>query len=157
LSPIISRAPKIVDERLGKDVPLVMVGGLGAGVFLCGALAQLAIGRLVERIAHSRGGFPLVLEATAVIALVFSVATAAIAVLVSGVERERTRTVRRRNEQSKRPRLAPGPGVLRGSRGDQKSMSPMPPPGPGIGGLFFGSSATIASVVMSRPATDAAP
>ena len=34
-------------------------------------------------------------------------------------------------------------------------MSPMPPPGPGIGGLFFGSSATIASVVMSRPATDA--
>ncbi len=93
MSPIISRAPKIVDERLGKDVPLVMVGGLGAGVFLCGALAQLAIGRLVERIAHSRGGFPLVLEATAVIALVFSVATAAIAVLVSGVERDRTRTV----------------------------------------------------------------
>jgi hypothetical protein len=34
-----------------------------------------------------------VLDATAVIALVFSVATAAIAVLVSGVERERTRAV----------------------------------------------------------------
>jgi MFS family permease len=166
--------PKIVDERLGKDVPLVMVGGLATAVFLCGALAQLAVGRLVERIAphvvfaivavltflgvlwaayatgpalmaalaltmaaiygqvtvndmviarytadrwrgriyavryflifvssgaavaaiallHSRGGFPLVLGATAVIALVFSVATAAIAVLVSGVERERTR------------------------------------------------------------------
>ena len=40
---------------------------------------------------------------------------------------------------------------------DQKSMPPMPPP-PGIAGgaSFFGSSATIASVVMSRPATDAA-
>jgi len=168
--------PKIVDERLGKDVPLVMVGGLATAVFLCGALAQLAVGRLVEWVAphvvfaivavlaflgvlwaayatgpalmaalaltmaaiygqvtvndmviarytadrwrgriyavryflifvssgaavaaiaflHSRGGFPLVLGATAVIALVFSVATAAIAVLVSGVERERTRAV----------------------------------------------------------------
>ena len=166
--------PKIVDERLGKDVPLVVVGGLATAVFLCGALAQLAVGRLVERIAphvvfaivavltflgvlwaayatgpalmaalaltmaaiygqvtvndlviarytadrwrgriyavryflifvssgaavaaiaflHSRGGFALVLGATAVIALVFSVATAAIAVLVSGVERQRTR------------------------------------------------------------------
>jgi MFS family permease len=166
--------PKIVDERLGKDVPLIMVGGLATAVFLCGALAQLAVGRLVERVAphvvfaivavltflgvlwaayatgpalmaalaltmaaiygqvtvndmviarytadgwrgriyavryflifvssgaavaaiaflHSRGGFPLVLGATAVIALVFSVATAAIAVLVSGVERERMR------------------------------------------------------------------
>ena len=166
--------PKIVDERLGKDVPLVVVGGLATAVFLCGALAQLAVGRLVERIAphvvfaivavltflgvlwaayatgpalmaalaltmaaiygqvtvndlviarytadrwrgriyavryflifvssgaavaaiaflHSRGGFALVLGATAVIALVFSVATAAIAVLVSGVERQRMR------------------------------------------------------------------
>jgi MFS family permease len=166
--------PKIVDERLGKDVPLVMVGGLATAVFLCGALAQLAVGRLVEKIAphvvfaivavltflgvlwaayatgltlmvalaltmaaiygqvtvndmviarytadrwrgriyavryflifvssgaavaaiaflHGRGGFPLVLGATAVVALIFSVATAAIAVLVSGVERERTR------------------------------------------------------------------
>ena len=37
-------------------------------------------------------------------------------------------------------------------------IPPMPPP-PGIGGAdsFFGSSATIASVVMRSPATDAAP
>jgi MFS family permease len=166
--------PKIVDERLGKDVPLVAVGGLATAVFLCGALAQLAVGRLVERIAphvvfaivaaltflgvlwaayasglalmaalaltmaaiygqvtvndlviarytadrwrgriyavryflifissgaavfaiaflHRRGGFGLVLGATAVIALIFSVATAAIAALVSSVERERMR------------------------------------------------------------------
>src|SRR5437868_10464108 len=38
-------------------------------------------------------------------------------------------------------------------------IPPIPPPGPpGIAGLcFFGTSATIASVVMSRPATEAAP
>ena len=37
----------------------------------------------------------------------------------------------------------------------------MPPPPPGIAGMaeppFFGTSATIASVVMSRPATEDAP
>jgi MFS family permease len=43
--------PKIVEERLGQDVPLVAVGGLATAVFMCGALAQLAVGRLVERIA----------------------------------------------------------------------------------------------------------
>ncbi len=40
--------PKIVEERLGADVPLVLVGGLATAVFMCGALAQLAVGRLVE-------------------------------------------------------------------------------------------------------------
>jgi MFS family permease len=40
--------PKIVDERLGMDIPLLAVGGLATAVFMCGALAQLAIGRLVE-------------------------------------------------------------------------------------------------------------
>jgi MFS family permease len=43
--------PKIVEERLGHDVPLVAVGGLATAVFMCGALAQLAVGRLVEWIA----------------------------------------------------------------------------------------------------------
>ena len=43
--------PKIVDERLGSDVPLLLVGGLPTAVFVCGALAQLAVGRLVERFA----------------------------------------------------------------------------------------------------------
>src|SRR5262249_5542405 len=42
--------PKIVDERLGSDVPLVLVGGLATAVFMCGALAQIAVGRLVEKI-----------------------------------------------------------------------------------------------------------
>jgi MFS family permease len=42
--------PKIVDERLAKDVPLVLVGSIATAVLICGALAQLSVGRLVERI-----------------------------------------------------------------------------------------------------------
>jgi len=41
--------PKILDQRIGADVPLVLVGGLASAVFMCGALAQLAVGRLVEK------------------------------------------------------------------------------------------------------------
>jgi len=41
--------PKVVDERVGSELPLVLIGGLATAVFLCGALAQLAVGRLVER------------------------------------------------------------------------------------------------------------
>ncbi len=43
--------PKIVEERLGQDMPFIVVGGLATAVFICGALAQLAVGRLVEWIA----------------------------------------------------------------------------------------------------------
>ena len=41
--------PKIVDERLGSGVPLLLVGGIATAVFMCGAVAQMAVGRLVER------------------------------------------------------------------------------------------------------------
>jgi MFS family permease len=163
--------PKIVDERLG-EVSLVVVGGLATVIFACGALAQFAMGRLVEKfplhllfvgvaivqfagivwaayasgvtillalcvaimgiyaqvtvndmviarytadawrsriyavryfitfmaagaavsmiaLLHGRGGFDLVLAITAMIALGFVVGTAAVAVLVHGVEKER--------------------------------------------------------------------
>ena len=168
--------PKIVDERVGADVPLLLVGGITSAVFMCGALAQLAVGRLVERFPphilftviaglqflgvlwaaqatgrmlivalavamatiyaqvtvndlviarytadawrgrvyavryfltflvsgaavgtiaflHGRGGFGLLLGITAIIALGFVVATAVIAILVNGIEKERTRVV----------------------------------------------------------------
>ena len=168
--------PKIVDERIGADVPLILVGGLASLVFVCGALAQVAVGRLVEKfpphilfaviaslqflgvlwaaqatgkvliaalavtmaaiyaqvtvndlviarytadawrgrvyavryfltflaagaavtaiaVLHGRGGFGLVLGTTAMIALGFVVATAAIAVLVNAVEKQRARAV----------------------------------------------------------------
>jgi MFS family permease len=40
--------PKIVDERLSTDMPLLLVGSIATAVLVCGALAQLAVGRLVE-------------------------------------------------------------------------------------------------------------
>ena len=40
--------PKIVDERIGSGISLVAVGGLTTAVFLCGGLAQITVGRLVE-------------------------------------------------------------------------------------------------------------
>lgn len=42
--------PKIIDER-ANQMPLFVVGGLATAVFMCGAVAQLAVGRLVETIA----------------------------------------------------------------------------------------------------------
>lgn len=164
--------PKILDERLGADVPLILVGGVATLVFVCGALAQIAVGRLAEKFPphilfaviaslqflgvlwaaqaagkmlivalavamaaiyaqvtvndlviarytadawrgriyavryfltflasgaavtaiaflYGRGGFALLLGTTAIIALGFVFATAAIAVLVNGVEKGR--------------------------------------------------------------------
>jgi MFS family permease len=168
--------PKIIDERLGAELPLVWIGGLASAVFMCGAIAQITVGRLVERfplhilftviaslqflgvlataqatgkvlivtlavamaaiyaqvtvndlviarytadawrgrvyavryfltflvsgaavsviaILYGRGGFALVLATTAAIALGFVVATAAIAFLVNGVEKDQARVV----------------------------------------------------------------
>jgi MFS family permease len=164
--------PKIVDERLGADVPIILVGTVASAIFMCGALAQIAVGRLVERfplhilfaviaalqfigvflsaqvtgrwlilvlavamaaiyaqvtvndlviarysadawrgrvyavryfltflvsgagvsaiaVLHGRGGFEYVLSMTAAVALGFVIATAVIAVLVNGIEKQR--------------------------------------------------------------------
>ncbi|HET7912817.1 MAG TPA: MFS transporter [Pseudolabrys sp.] len=40
--------PKIVDERLSRHLPLLLVGSIATAVLVCGALAQLMVGRLVE-------------------------------------------------------------------------------------------------------------
>jgi hypothetical protein len=58
-------------------------------------LTFLVSGAAVSTIAflHGRGGFDLVLHVTAIIAFGFVVGTAAIAVLVNGVEKERVRVV----------------------------------------------------------------
>jgi MFS family permease len=168
--------PKIVDERVGNGISLVMVGGLTTAVFLCGAVAQITVGRLVERFPlhilfaisavmqftgvvwaayasgasllfalaftmaaiygqitindlviarytadawrsriyavryfltfmvsgvavsmiaflYGRGGFNLVLDATAVIALGFLVAVLLIALIANGVERDKARAI----------------------------------------------------------------
>jgi MFS family permease len=41
--------PKIVDEGVGASVPLALVGGIATAVLVCGGLAQICIGRLVEK------------------------------------------------------------------------------------------------------------
>jgi MFS family permease len=41
--------PKVVDERLGFALSLKAIGWLTTGIFLCGALTQILIGRLIDR------------------------------------------------------------------------------------------------------------
>ena len=164
--------PKVIDERIGNSISLVAVGSIATAVFLCGAVAQVTIGRVLERVPahltfvsvalmqfvgvvwtyyatgygllvalaftmagvyaqvtvtdfviarytadawrgrvyavryfitylisgaaitmiaflHSRGGFDLVLGATAIVALGFVIGTSGVALLVNGVERDR--------------------------------------------------------------------
>jgi MFS family permease len=46
---ILVSLPKLVDERVGSGISLLQVGSLTTAVFLCGAVAQITVGRLVER------------------------------------------------------------------------------------------------------------
>jgi MFS family permease len=46
--------PKIIDERVGTTLPLVLTGSLATLVFVFGALTQLLIGRLVDRVTLPR-------------------------------------------------------------------------------------------------------
>jgi MFS family permease len=43
--------PKIVDEGLAQQIPLVLIGSVATGVLLFGGAAQLTVGRLVSRFA----------------------------------------------------------------------------------------------------------
>lgn len=42
--------PKVIDERLGLALPLALTGSLATLVFVLGALTQLAVGRLIDRV-----------------------------------------------------------------------------------------------------------
>src|SRR5882757_1902647 len=42
--------PKLVEQRVVTGIPLSMVGALATAVFLCGGMAQFAMGRAVERL-----------------------------------------------------------------------------------------------------------
>ena len=41
--------PKVIDERIGSGISLVAVGGIATVVFLCGAVAQFTVGRVLEK------------------------------------------------------------------------------------------------------------
>lgn len=42
--------PKVIDERIGADLPLALTGSLATAVFVFGALTQLVVGKLVDRV-----------------------------------------------------------------------------------------------------------
>ncbi len=42
--------PKVIDERLGAAIPLELTGWLTTGIFFCGALTQITVGRLIDRL-----------------------------------------------------------------------------------------------------------
>lgn len=42
--------PKVVDVRAGGNIPLVVVSSLATAIFLCGAAAQLSVGRILSRV-----------------------------------------------------------------------------------------------------------
>ena len=42
--------PKVIDERAGLSIPLAMTGWITTGIFVCGALTQIFVGRLVDRL-----------------------------------------------------------------------------------------------------------
>jgi MFS family permease len=46
--------PKVIDERLGAALPLAAIGSLATLVFTLGALTQLAVGRLIDRVSLAR-------------------------------------------------------------------------------------------------------
>lgn len=50
INTIMLALPKIVDERVGSNIPLIAVGGLSTALVLCGAFGQILVGRLVEHI-----------------------------------------------------------------------------------------------------------
>jgi len=41
--------PKLIDERIGDGISLTAVGGLATAVFLCGAVAQFTVGRILDK------------------------------------------------------------------------------------------------------------
>ncbi len=41
--------PKVIDERIGGSIPLTAVGGIATAVFLCGAIAQFTVGRILDK------------------------------------------------------------------------------------------------------------
>jgi MFS family permease len=43
------RGACLIDERLGLPVPLAAIGWLTTSIFFCGALTQIAVGRLIDR------------------------------------------------------------------------------------------------------------
>jgi predicted MFS family arabinose efflux permease len=78
--------PKVIDERIGNSISLVAVGSIATGVFLCGAVAQLAVGRIIERYpAHLVFAFTGLMQFVGVVWVVYASGYALLAALAFAV------------------------------------------------------------------------
>jgi predicted MFS family arabinose efflux permease len=78
--------PKVIDERIGGSISLVAVGSIATGVFLCGAVAQLAVGRVIEKYpAHLVFAFTGLMQFLGVIWVVYATGYALLGALAFAV------------------------------------------------------------------------
>ncbi len=78
--------PKVIDERIGGSISLVAVGSIATGVFLCGAVAQLAVGRVIEKYpAHLVFAFTGLMQFVGVVWVVYATGYALLGALAFAV------------------------------------------------------------------------
>jgi MFS family permease len=74
--------PKLVDERIGSTISLVAVGGIATAIFLCGAVAQFTMGRILEKYpAHLVFAFTGLMQFIGVVWVVYATGYALLAAL----------------------------------------------------------------------------
>ena len=74
--------PKVVDERIGSSISLVAVGGISTAIFLCGAIAQFTMGRILEKYpAHLVFAFTGLMQFAGVVWVVYATGYSLLAAL----------------------------------------------------------------------------
>lgn len=74
--------PKVVDERIGSSISLVAIGGIATAIFLCGAIAQFAMGRILEKYpAHLVFAFTGLMQFIGVVWVVYATGSALLGAL----------------------------------------------------------------------------
>jgi MFS family permease len=78
--------PKVIDERIGSSISLVAVGSIATAVFLCGAIAQLTVGRMIEKYpAHLVFAFTGLMQFVGVVWVVYATGYALLAALAFAI------------------------------------------------------------------------
>jgi MFS family permease len=77
--------PKLIDERIS-DISLVEIGSIATAVFLCGAVAQLVVGRVIERYpAHLVFAFTGLMQFIGIVWVVYATGYALLAALAFSI------------------------------------------------------------------------
>jgi MFS family permease len=77
--------PKLIDERIS-GISLVEIGSIATAVFLCGAVAQLAVGRIIERYpAHLVFAFTGLMQFIGIVWVVYATGYALLAALAFSI------------------------------------------------------------------------